>query len=170
MSMTVAKAQLYPRPDAAQLQKGAGSGGAKAGGAAKSANSGAAVVLSRPATAAMARPAQAGGGTNSPDGAKARGGDKLNSTKTAASSSPRSTAVRGASAALIAATSAYGAAQPNAGPSAEAAYEEPEAAESTGTGQSYSAPDKAKRDNVMATYSSLSRVSMAADVRYKREI
>ena len=50
MSTTAAKAQIYPRLDAAQVQKSAGDQGAKTRGGVKTANSGIAVALSRPAS------------------------------------------------------------------------------------------------------------------------
>ena len=166
--MLIANQPLLLQTDAAQMQKSAsnaGNTGTKAASAARAANS-STVALSSSATAAMARPAQAGASTNSADGAKSRGTAKATSSNSSSASKPAA-----GRAALSTMHVAYNANQPNANVQPVAMFEGAEDHETSsggGNAETHNAPNKASRDNVLATYSSLARVSLAADVKLKR--
>ncbi len=112
------------------------------------------------------RPAQAGASTNSADGAKSRGTAKATSSNSSSASKPAA-----GRAALSTMHVAYNANQPNANVQPVAMFEGAEDHETSsggGNAETHNAPNKASRDNVLATYSSLARVSLAADVKLKR--
>ena len=171
MSMLVANQPILLQIEAAQVQKSAGNAAAKAAAGAKAANSSSTVALSSSATAAMARPAHAGGGTNSADGAKSRGPAKADSAKTTESGSASASKQGASSAAHTKLHAAYNANQQNGNAPQVAMFEESEDDEpptSVETRPAPTAPSKAARENVMATYSSLAQVSLAADVKLKK--
>jgi len=124
------------------------------------ANTQATAVKSGATAATVAKPTPSSGGGNFTEGAKSRGGAKNGAAENLSSLSAKASSNSSSSATLLAAQEEFTADAPKSHP---AAVQSDDAQDDAG------APEKGKFDNVMATYASLGSVSLAADIRYKRE-
>lgn len=153
MSIVVAKQPVLQRLDAAQTAKTAVSNSAQASNQATAVKSGA-------TAAAVAKPAPHSGGTNFADGTKSRVGAKNGAPDNLSSLSAKASSNSSSSVTLLAAQEEFTADPPKA---------QPAPVHSDDDHSDAAAPEKGKFDNVMATYASLGSISLAADVRYKRD-